>query len=128
MGVLMSNVNSVSALLFVILLLLTLGAYFMIENILILPAGILVALLLSSAVRIANQWEKAVILRLGKFQGLRGPGMFFVIPVLNTIPDVIDMRIITSTFTAEQTLTKDNGPSMSMECCSGRSRTRRRPL
>jgi regulator of protease activity HflC (stomatin/prohibitin superfamily) len=80
------------------------------ENILILPAGILVAILVSSAVRIANQWEKAILLKLGKFQGLKGPGLFFVIPVVNTIPNVIDMRVITSTFTAEKTLTKDNVP------------------
>ncbi|HAQ20112.1 MAG TPA: peptidase [Prolixibacteraceae bacterium] len=70
----------------------------------------LIALIVSSAIKIADQWEKAVVLRLGSFQSLRGPGLFFIIPVIDTIPYWIDIRVITSSFTAEKTLTKDTVP------------------
>lgn len=105
-----SNINSVSALLFFVLLIMTFAAYSASGSAVVLATGILISILVSSSVRIANQWEKAVILKLGRFAGLKGPGLFFIVPVLNTIPDTIDMRIITSTFTAEETLTKDNVP------------------
>ncbi len=68
------------------------------------------ALLFSSAIKIADQWERAVVLRLGRFQSLRGPGLFFIIPVIDTIPYWIDIRVITTSFTAEKTLTKDTVP------------------
>jgi len=68
------------------------------------------AILVSSAIRIANPWEKAVVLRLGHFQALKGPGLFLIIPVLDTIPYWIDTRVITTTFKAEKTLTKDTVP------------------
>jgi regulator of protease activity HflC (stomatin/prohibitin superfamily) len=106
----MSNVNSVSGVLFVILLIVSFFAYLFSNSVVVLLAGILLSMIISLSVRIANQWEKVVVLRLGKFQGLKGPGLFFVIPVINTTPVVVDMRIITSTFTAEETLTKDNVP------------------
>jgi len=61
-------------------------------------------------VRVARQWERAVVLRLGKYHQLRGPGVFSVIPLLDTIPYWIDMRTITAPFTAERTLTKDSVP------------------
>jgi regulator of protease activity HflC (stomatin/prohibitin superfamily) len=70
----------------------------------------LVALIISSAIKIANQWEKAVVLRLGHFHSLRGPGLFFIIPIVDTIVYWIDLRVITTSFTAEKTLTKDTVP------------------
>jgi regulator of protease activity HflC (stomatin/prohibitin superfamily) len=70
----------------------------------------LVALITSSAIKIANQWEKAVVLRLGDFHSLRGPGLFFIIPIVDTIPYWVDIRVITTSFTAEKTLTKDTVP------------------
>lgn len=70
----------------------------------------LVAALVASALKVADQWTRAVVLRLGRFHALRGPGLFFVIPVIDTIPYWIDVRVITSTFTAERTLTKDTVP------------------
>ena len=70
----------------------------------------LVALIISSAIKIANQWEKAVVLRLGDFHSLRGPGLFFIIPIIDTIPYWVDIRVITTSFTAEKTLTKDTVP------------------
>jgi regulator of protease activity HflC (stomatin/prohibitin superfamily) len=70
----------------------------------------LVALLISSAIKIADQWEKAVVLRLGRFHSLRGPGLFFIIPIIDTVAYWIDGRVITTSFTAEKTLTKDTVP------------------
>jgi regulator of protease activity HflC (stomatin/prohibitin superfamily) len=62
------------------------------------------------ATNVANQWERAVILRLGKFRSLEGPGLFFIVPILETVPYWIDTRVITSSFKAEKTLTKDTVP------------------
>jgi len=70
----------------------------------------LVAFLVASAVRLAAQWERAIVLRLGQFQGERGPGLFFVIPVIETVPYVLDLRTITTVFKAEQTMTRDTVP------------------
>jgi regulator of protease activity HflC (stomatin/prohibitin superfamily) len=73
-------------------------------------AGAILALLVVLSLRVARQWQKAVVLRLGRFHGLRGPGFFAIFPVLDTIPYWIDLRTITTPFTAEQTLTKDSVP------------------
>jgi regulator of protease activity HflC (stomatin/prohibitin superfamily) len=62
------------------------------------------------ALRMANEWEKAVLLRAGKFRGLRGPGLFWVVPVLDNIPIWIDQRVMVTPFNAEKTLTKDTVP------------------
>ncbi len=70
----------------------------------------LIALIISSAIKIANPWDKAVILRLGHFHTLKGPGLFFIIPIIDTIPYWIDTRVITTSFKAEKTLTKDTVP------------------
>ncbi len=72
--------------------------------------ALIVASIASSAIRVANQWDRAVILRLGQFHALRGPGLFFIIPVVDAIPYWIDTRVITSGFKAEKTLTKDTVP------------------
>jgi regulator of protease activity HflC (stomatin/prohibitin superfamily) len=69
-----------------------------------------IALVVSLAVKVADQWDKAVILRLGKFRALKGPGLFFIIPVIDVIPYWIDTRVITASFKAEKTLTKDTVP------------------
>lgn len=72
--------------------------------------AILCAILISSSIRVADQWTKGVILRLGKFRSLEGPGLFFIIPIIETIPYWIDTRVLTSSFKAEKTLTKDTVP------------------
>jgi len=72
--------------------------------------ALILALVVSSAIRVANQWDRAVILRLGKFHSLKGPGLFFMIPVIDVIPYWIDTRVITTGFKAEKTLTKDTVP------------------
>lgn len=73
-------------------------------------AGIITAILLLTAVKVADQWERVVVLRLGKFLSLRGPGLFFIIPVIDAVPFWIDTRVITTSFKAEKTLTKDTVP------------------
>jgi regulator of protease activity HflC (stomatin/prohibitin superfamily) len=70
----------------------------------------IVALFVSLAIKVADQWERVVILRLGKFRSLKGPGLFFIIPIIDTIPYWIDTRVITASFKAEKTLTKDTVP------------------
>lgn len=69
-----------------------------------------IALVVSSAIKVADQWERVVILRLGSFRALKGPGLFFIIPVIDVIPYWIDTRVITASFKAEKTLTKDTVP------------------
>ncbi|HOT03470.1 MAG TPA: slipin family protein [Methanolinea sp.] len=73
-------------------------------------AALVVAVSLAAAVQLANQWEKAVVLRLGKYKGLYGPGVFIITPLAETVAYWIDTRIITTSFTAEKTLTKDTVP------------------
>lgn len=70
----------------------------------------LIGLYLLFALKVANQWEKAVQLRFGKFRGLKGPGIFWLIPIVDTIPEWIDHRVMVSPFSAEKTLTKDTVP------------------
>jgi regulator of protease activity HflC (stomatin/prohibitin superfamily) len=72
--------------------------------------GAVSALLLGSSLKYTDQWEKAVVLRLGRYQGLRGPGFFAVIPVIDRIGYHIDQRIRTTAFGAESCLTKDTVP------------------
>lgn len=72
--------------------------------------SLLIALIVAYSIKIADQWEKAVVLRLGSFHSLQGPGLFFIVPIIDTIPFWIDTRVITSSFTAEKTLTKDTVP------------------
>ena len=71
---------------------------------------IVVIALLSMAIKIANQWERAVVLFLGKFVGIKGPGIFLIVPFLSRVAYWIDLRVITTAFNAEQTLTKDTVP------------------
>lgn len=71
---------------------------------------ILIGLYTLAALKMANQWEKAVVLRLGKFYGLRGPGIFWVIPVVDSVTTWIDHRVMVTPFNAEKTLTKDTVP------------------
>ena len=70
----------------------------------------LVALCVLMSLKIARQWERAVILRLGKFDRLKGPGLFFIVPIVESIAQVVDMRIRSTDFSSESTLTKDTVP------------------
>jgi regulator of protease activity HflC (stomatin/prohibitin superfamily) len=70
----------------------------------------ILALIIAASIQVADQWDRAVILRLGKFRALKGPGLFFIVPVIDSIPYWIDTRVITTGFKAEKTLTKDTVP------------------
>ncbi len=62
------------------------------------------------ALKVASQWEKAVVLRFGKFTGLKGPGVFWLIPIVDSVAMWIDHRVMVTSFSAEKTLTKDTVP------------------
>jgi regulator of protease activity HflC (stomatin/prohibitin superfamily) len=79
-------------------------------SILVFVIAFIIAVLVASAIKVADQWEKAVVLRLGKFHALRGPGLFLIIPIIDVIVYWIDTRVIPTSFTAEKTLTKDTVP------------------
>ena len=70
----------------------------------------IVASILANSVKVANQWERVVVLRLGRFQKLAGPGLFFIIPIIDMVAYRIDIRVITSTFKAEKAMTRDTVP------------------
>ncbi|HSC26505.1 MAG TPA: slipin family protein [Vicinamibacterales bacterium] len=69
-----------------------------------------IGLVLMQAPHIAQQWERAVVLRFGRFVGLRGPGLFWIVPFVDTVAAWVDQRTITTSFAAEQTLTSDTVP------------------
>jgi len=71
---------------------------------------IILTILIASSIKIADQWEKAVLLRMGKYIGLKGPGIFFIVPIIDNVIDYIDQRVRVTDFTADQTLTKDTVP------------------
>jgi regulator of protease activity HflC (stomatin/prohibitin superfamily) len=72
--------------------------------------GLILGCVAGTSPRIAQQWERAVVLRLGKYTGLRGPGLFWIIPGIDQVSSWIDQRTITTSFAAEQTLTADTVP------------------
>jgi regulator of protease activity HflC (stomatin/prohibitin superfamily) len=103
--------NPVSITVLIILVAISVGLHL----IGIIPAPVMVGLLLgsvlfASSIQIADQWEKAVVLRLGRFSGLKGPGLYFIIPIVDQISSYIDQRVRVTEFRAEQTLTKDTVP------------------
>jgi hypothetical protein len=113
----MKNKSLFASVVFIIILAIGLGVdYSMhgistsLESTTIAIIALIIASYISSAIKIADPWDKAVVLRLGKFHSLKGPGLFFIIPVLDTIPYWIDTRVITTSFKAEKTLTKDTVP------------------
>jgi regulator of protease activity HflC (stomatin/prohibitin superfamily) len=71
---------------------------------------IILTILITSSIKIADQWEKAVVFRMGKYVGLKGPGIFFILPILDKIIYYIDQRVRVTDFKADQTLTKDTVP------------------
>ena len=75
-----------------------------------LTTGVLIGLLFAQSPRVAQQWERGVVLRLGRYVGLRGPGIFWVMPFVDKVSSWIDQRVITTSFAAEETLTSDTVP------------------
>jgi len=105
-----ARLNVIGALIFILLLGVGTASSAASKNPLGAIAGSVLGLLLGAAPRIANQWERAVVLRLGKYRGLRGPGLFWIVPFIDTIAAWIDQRVITTNFKAEETLTSDTVP------------------
>jgi len=81
-----------------------------INMVIVALAGIFVSLFVAATMKIADQWEKGVVLRMGKFIGLKGPGMFFIIPIIDRVDNYIDQRLRVTDVRAERTLTKDTVP------------------
>ena len=113
----MGKSNSLPALIFVIIL----GVGFAFawsmaglsdyrESVTIAVVSAVIAYIVAYSIKVADQWERVVVLRLGRFRALEGPGLFFIIPIIETVPYWIDVRVITSAFKAEKTLTKDTVP------------------
>jgi regulator of protease activity HflC (stomatin/prohibitin superfamily) len=108
--------NSVSSLIFFIILCVgsSLGYPLYKTNVeaflLVFVGTFVFACIVFSAIKIADQWDRAVVLRLGHFRGLKGPGLFFIIPIIDEITYWVDIRVITTSFKAEKTLTKDTVP------------------
>jgi len=104
------RLNVVAAGVFVVPVLLGAALSLALGNPAGLILGVLLGLLLAQSPKIAKQWERAVVLRLGRFVGLRGPGLFFIVPLLDRVSAWIDQRVVTTSFAAEQTLTSDTVP------------------
>ena len=113
-----SQVNGLAVFIFIVLMLISSGVAvwmilermrvsWIIAEVLILN---IIGLYILLAFKVAEQWEKAIVLRLGRFIGLKGPGPFWIIPIVDTIPAWIDHRVMVTSFTAERTLTKDTVP------------------
>lgn len=103
--------NPVSTTVFIVLLGISGGLYYLgYINVTLLVCLLLISTFIAFSIHIADQWEKAVVLRMGKYKGLRGPGIFFIIPIIDKIDNYIDQRVRVTEFIAEQTLTKDTVP------------------
>ena len=106
----MPRVNVVSALALLVPVLLGGLISWLMFNPAAVIVGLFLGLLLAQAPKIARQWERAVVLRLGRYVGLRGPGLFWIIPFVDSISTWVDQRVITTSFAAEETLTSDTVP------------------
>jgi regulator of protease activity HflC (stomatin/prohibitin superfamily) len=100
---------------FVILAALSLGLALLVgqvapvAGVFIAVIGIIVSALVAAAVKVANQWERGIVLRLGEFRGIRGPGLFFIVPVVDRVR-MIDMRVLTHHIREQEVITRDNVP------------------
>jgi regulator of protease activity HflC (stomatin/prohibitin superfamily) len=72
-------------------------------------SGFIAAVLIASAIKVANQWEKGIVLRLGEFQGIRGPGVFLIAPIIDRVR-MIDMRVQALDIPSQEVITRDNVP------------------
>jgi regulator of protease activity HflC (stomatin/prohibitin superfamily) len=95
---------------FVVLILAAAGALEPVAGPIVSGALVLLAAIVSLSLKVAKAWERYVILRAGRFMGVKGPGLFMIVPVLDLVTAVIDQRIQTTAFNAEQALTKDTVP------------------
>jgi regulator of protease activity HflC (stomatin/prohibitin superfamily) len=104
------QINGVAQALFVVSALAGLGLWKASGNKSLFVAGMLVGAYLLFAIKVADQWQKVAVLRLGRYIGLRGPGMFHIIPIVDTLSRYVDQRVRVASVTAESTLTRDTVP------------------
>lgn len=111
-----ASLNWVAVLASAVVLLIGAGLNRLIEgtwqqwNVYIVACAALLAFVCLLGIKIADPWERAVLLRLGRFRGLKGPGPFFIIPIIESVVRSVDMRIRSTDFSSESTLTKDTVP------------------
>jgi len=105
-----NQVPGIAMAIFVIFAAAGLGLTTMLGNRLPLIVGLLVGVYLLFSIKVADQWEKVAVLRLGRFVGLRGPGWFHMFPIVDTLSRYVDQRVRTANVTAESTLTRDTVP------------------
>ena len=106
-----AGINAISATVLIILVGTAVGLYALhYIDVPLLISLIVISVLVAHSIHIADQWEKAVVLRMGKYNGLKGPGIFLIIPIIDRIDNYIDQRVRVTEFKAEQTLTKDTVP------------------
>jgi regulator of protease activity HflC (stomatin/prohibitin superfamily) len=106
----MHEFNGVALLLFIICLLAGEAVHQMTGHSAAVLVGLLIGLYLLFAIRIVQQWEKVAVLRLGRYVGLRGPGIFHIIPIIETLSPYVDQRVRVASVSAESTLTRDTVP------------------
>jgi hypothetical protein len=104
------RVNVVALVVFAVPALAGAAGFWLTGNLVWPIAGVIVGFLLGQSPKIVSQWERVVLLRLGRYVGLRGPGLFWIVPFIETPAAYIDQRVITTGFAAEQTLTADTVP------------------
>src|SRR4051794_18167223 len=104
------RINFVAVLILILSVLSGIAFTAITQNPLWIILGALTGGILSQSPRVAKQWERAVVLRLGRFIGLRGPGIFWIIPFFDKVSSWIDQRVVTTSFAAEETLTSDTVP------------------
>jgi regulator of protease activity HflC (stomatin/prohibitin superfamily) len=106
----MRRINALNVSVFIAICILGFRIMLQVKDITALIVFAILGFIVASGIQIASQWERAVLLRLGRYHRMYGPGVFFAIPIIDSISHWIDTRVITSTFRAEQTLTRDNVP------------------
>ena len=104
------RLNIVAVCMFLLFALLGLALTVQIENPIGVAVGIVVGLMAALSPKIAKQWERGIVLRLGKYRARKGPGLFWIFPLIDSVSAWIDQRTITTSFAAEQTLTSDTVP------------------
>jgi regulator of protease activity HflC (stomatin/prohibitin superfamily) len=112
------HINGIAVLVFILLELASIGAAIFMDTqgisdgwiFLVVVPLMLAAFYFMFAIKVARQWEKAVVLRMGRMLGLKGPGIFMIVPIMDTITIWIDQRVMVTPFSAEKTLTRDTVP------------------
>ncbi len=106
-----AKVNAISITIFLVWTAIT--ALLVVFWVISIPVAVVLFILgslITASAKVANHWEKAIILRMGKFIGLRGPGLFFIIPIMDSVYRYVDQRVRVTDFKAEETLTRDTVP------------------